>query len=133
MRTTETTCLSDELCLFKEEEEEDGQIVSLGVRDHLDLLNMLTVRVVVLEYSQLHKKERDAGIRAIPKRLPICVHIVKIMSMMRMLTYRETGDKTLMTQEAKERIMSAEHGRNDGQSTAWSERAQSAADRNYPK
>ena len=23
MRTTETTCLSDELCLFKEEEEED--------------------------------------------------------------------------------------------------------------
>ena len=27
MRTTETTCLSDELCLFKEEEEE---IVSLG-------------------------------------------------------------------------------------------------------
>ena len=127
MRTTETTCLSDELCLFKEEEEEDGQIVSLGVRD------LLTVRVAVLEYSQLHKKERDAGIRAIPKRLPICVHIVKIMSMMRMLTYRETGDKTLMTQEAKERIMSAEHGRNDGQSTAWSERAQSAADRNYPK
>ena len=66
MRTTETTCLSDDLCLFKEEEveeeEEDGQIVSLGdsrrerVRDPLDLLNMLTVRVAVLEYSQLHKK-----------------------------------------------------------------------------
>ena len=59
MRTTETTCLSDELCLCKQEE--DGQIVSLGdsrierVRDRLDLLNMLTVRVAVLEYSQLHK------------------------------------------------------------------------------
>ena len=59
MRTTETSCLSDELCLFKEEEEEeeeeDGQIVSLGdsrierVHDRLDLLNMLTVRVAVLE------------------------------------------------------------------------------------
>ena len=63
MRTTETTCLSGELCLFKEEEEEeDRQIVSLGdsrierVRDRLDLLNMLTVRVAVLEYSQLHEK-----------------------------------------------------------------------------
>ena len=64
MRTTETTCLSDKLCLFKEEEEEeeDGQIVSLDdsrierVRDRLDLLNMLTVRVAVLKYSQLHKK-----------------------------------------------------------------------------
>ena len=60
MRTTETTCLSDELCLFKEEEEEE--IVSLGdsrierVRDRLDLLDMLPVRVAVLEYSQLHKK-----------------------------------------------------------------------------
>ena len=70
-----------------EEEEEDGQIVSLGdssikrVRDHVAFLSMLTVRVVVLEYSQLHKKAenflvcefggfenvlRDAGIRAIP-------------------------------------------------------------------
>ena len=50
------------------------------VRDRLDLLNMLTVRVAVLEYSQLHKKAynfsvcefggfenvlRDAVIRAI--------------------------------------------------------------------
>ena len=49
VRTTETTCLSDELCLCKE----DGQIVNLGdfrierVRDRLDLFNMLTVRVVV--------------------------------------------------------------------------------------
>ena len=85
MRTTETTCLSDELYLFKEEEEEeeDGQIVSLGdsrierVRDRLDLLNMLTVRVAVLKYSQLHKKAynlvvcefgglRFVGIHAIP-------------------------------------------------------------------
>ena len=38
----------------KEEEEEDGQIVSLGikrVRDRIAFLSMLTVRVVVLEYS----------------------------------------------------------------------------------
>ena len=46
----------------EEEEEEVGQIVSLGdsrikrVRDHIAFLSMLTVRVVVLEYSQLHKK-----------------------------------------------------------------------------
>ena len=79
MRITETTCLSDELCLCKEEEEEeDGQIVSLGiecVRDRLDMLNMLIVRVAVLEYSQLHivcefggfeNVLSDAGIRAIP-------------------------------------------------------------------
>ena len=72
----ETTCLSDELCLCKEE---DRQIVSLGdsrlerVHDRLDMLNMLTVRVVVLEYCQLHMEFggfenvlRDAGIRAIP-------------------------------------------------------------------
>ena len=81
--------MNDELCFCKEEEEEEGrQIVSLGdsrierVRDCLDMLNMLTVRVAVLEYSQLHKKAynfpvvcefggfenvlRDAGIRAIP-------------------------------------------------------------------
>ena len=43
--------MSDELCLCKEDEEEDRQIVSLGdsrierVRDRLD---MLTVRVPVL-------------------------------------------------------------------------------------
>ena len=42
MRTTESTCLRDELCLCKEEEE-DGQIVSLGdsrierVRNRLDM------------------------------------------------------------------------------------------------
>ena len=42
--------------------EEVGQIVSLGdsrikrVRDRIAFLSMLTVRVVVLEYSQLHKK-----------------------------------------------------------------------------
>ena len=49
VRTTETTCLGEELCLCKGEEEgEDRQIVSLG---DLDMLNTLTVRVVVLEYS----------------------------------------------------------------------------------
>ena len=58
METTEAACVSDELCCFKEEEE-DGQIVSLDdsrterVRDRLSLL---TVRVVALEHSQLHKK-----------------------------------------------------------------------------
>ena len=52
--------MSDELCRLKEEEV--GQIVSLGdsrvkrVRDNIAILSMLTVRVVVLEYSQLHKK-----------------------------------------------------------------------------
>ena len=70
-----------------EVEEEDGQIVSLDdfciecVRDCLAFLSMLTVRVVVLEYSQLHKKAYNsvacefggfenvlcnAGVRTIP-------------------------------------------------------------------
>ena len=46
----------------EEEEEEVGQIVSLGdsrikrIRDRIAFLSMLTVRVVVLEYNQLHKK-----------------------------------------------------------------------------
>ena len=46
----------------EEEEEEVGQIVSLGdsrmkrVRHRIAFLSMLTVRVVVLEFSQLHKK-----------------------------------------------------------------------------
>ena len=31
------------------------------VRDFLDILNMLTVRVVVLEYNQLHKKACESG------------------------------------------------------------------------
>ena len=38
-----------------------------------------------------------------------------------------------MDQKAKSRIMSREYKGNDGRSTAWSERAQSAADRNYPQ
>ena len=58
---TEAACVSDELCRLKEEEVV-GQIVSLGdsrvkrVRDNIAILSMLTVRVVVVEYSQLHKK-----------------------------------------------------------------------------
>ena len=64
MDITEAACVSDELCRLNEEEEEEevGQIVSLGdsriklVPDHIAILNMLTVRVVVLEYSQLNKK-----------------------------------------------------------------------------
>ena len=57
---TEAACVCDELCRLKEEEEEE--IVSLGdsrvkrVRDNIAILSMLTVTVVVLEYSQLHKK-----------------------------------------------------------------------------
>ena len=60
MEIMEAACVSDELCRLKEEEV--GQIVSLGdlrikhVRDNIAILSMLTVRVVVLEYSQLHKK-----------------------------------------------------------------------------
>ena len=63
MKITETACVSDELCrLLKEEEEEDRQIVSLDdshikrVRDCIAFLSMLTVRVVLLKYNQLHKK-----------------------------------------------------------------------------
>ena len=48
VKTTETACVSDELCCFKEEEEEeDGQIVSLGdsrikrVCGRLAILSML--------------------------------------------------------------------------------------------
>ena len=65
MKITETACVSDELCRLlkeEEEEEEDRQIVSLDdsrikrVRDCIAFLSMLTVRVVLLEYNQLHKK-----------------------------------------------------------------------------
>ena len=64
VKITETACVNDELCrlLKEEEEEEDRQIVSLDdsrikcVRDCIAFLSMLTVRVVLLEYSQLHKK-----------------------------------------------------------------------------
>ena len=84
MKTTETACVSDELCCLLKEEE-DGQIVSLDdsrmecVRGHLVILSMLTIRVVLEYYSLLHKKAynlvvcefggfelRDAGIRGIP-------------------------------------------------------------------
>ena len=44
---------------FVKEEEEDGQIDDSRikrVRDCIAFLSMLTVRVVVLEFSQLHKK-----------------------------------------------------------------------------
>ena len=66
MKITETACVNDELCRLlkeeEEEEEEDRQTVSLDdsrikcVRDCIAFLSMLTVRVVLLEYSQLHKK-----------------------------------------------------------------------------
>ena len=62
MKITETACVSDELCRLLKEEEEDRQIVSLDdsrikrVRDCIAFLSMLTVRVVVQEYNQLHKK-----------------------------------------------------------------------------
>ena len=59
MKTTETVCVSDELCRFKEEEEEEGegQIVSSGdsrikcVLDRLATLSIPTVRVEALEYG----------------------------------------------------------------------------------
>ena len=65
MKITETACVNDELCRLlkeEEEEEEDRQIVSLDdsrikrVQDCIAFLSMLTVRVVLLEYNQLHKK-----------------------------------------------------------------------------
>ena len=66
MKITETACVNDELCRLlkeeEEEEEEDRKIVSLDdsrikrVRDCIAFLSMLTVRVVLLEYNQLHKK-----------------------------------------------------------------------------
>ena len=59
VKTTGAACVSEELCrLLKEEEEEVGQIVSLGdsriqrVRVRLAILSTLTVRVVDLEYKK---------------------------------------------------------------------------------
>ena len=55
----------------EEEDEEDGQILSLGdfhiehVRDRIAIISMLTVRVVVLEYSQLHKKAYNVSLEAL--------------------------------------------------------------------
>ena len=54
MKTMETTCVSDELCHLKEEEEGERQIVSSGdsrVLDRLATLSIPTVRVEALEYS----------------------------------------------------------------------------------
>ena len=47
----------------EEEEEEVGQIVSLGdsrIKCVRAILSMLTVRVVALEYGQLHKRLRTS-------------------------------------------------------------------------
>ena len=46
------------------------------VRDRLASLNLLTVRVVVLEYSQLHKKPYNlvcTYIRSMPEWLVVCM------------------------------------------------------------
>ena len=54
VKTTETSCVSDELCRFKEEEEGEGQIVNSGVsriKHVVDRLSIPTVRVEALEYS----------------------------------------------------------------------------------
>ena len=58
MKTTETACVTDELCRLKEEEEEgERQIVSSGdsrtkrILDHLATLSIPTVRVEALKYS----------------------------------------------------------------------------------
>ena len=61
VKTTETVCVSG-TSYAEEEEEEDGQIVNLDnsyierVHGSLAILSMLTVRAVVLEYSQVYKK-----------------------------------------------------------------------------
>ena len=52
MKIMETTCLSDELCLFNEEE--NRQITGLHVKrvlDRLATLSIPTIRVEALEYS----------------------------------------------------------------------------------
>ena len=89
VKITETARVCEELCRLLKPEEEDGQIVSLGIERVRR--RMLTVRVVVLQYSQLHKKTynlvvcefggfenvlRDVGIRAIYQRYDIaeCVY-----------------------------------------------------------
>ena len=62
MKTTETACLSDELCRLKEEEEEEeeeeeGEFRRSRIKrvlDRLTTLSIPTVRVEALKYSQLH-------------------------------------------------------------------------------
>ena len=57
VKTTETACVTDELCRLKEEEEGERQIVSSGdsrtkrILDHLATLSIPTVRVEALKYS----------------------------------------------------------------------------------
>ena len=58
VKTTETACVSNELCRFKEEKEEgERQIMSSGdsrikrMLDRVATLSILTVRVEALEYS----------------------------------------------------------------------------------
>ena len=57
MKITETACVNDVLCRFKEEEEVEegeGQIVSSGdsrIKRVLATLSIPTVRVEALEYS----------------------------------------------------------------------------------
>ena len=55
MKTTETACVSDELCRFKEEEEEgEGHTDDSRIKrvvDRLVTLSIPTVRVEALEYS----------------------------------------------------------------------------------
>ena len=52
MKTTETACVSNELCRFKEEEEGERQIVSSGdlrIKRVLDRIAIPTVRVEALK------------------------------------------------------------------------------------
>ena len=55
MKITVTTCVSDKLCRLKEEVGQIGDSRIKRVWDRIASLSMLTVRVVVLEYSQLHR------------------------------------------------------------------------------
>ena len=89
VKTMETACVSDELCyLLKKKKKKLKKIDKINddsciecVRSHFAILSMLTVtvRVVVLEYSQLHCEFggfenvlHDVGVRSIPTyRLPM--------------------------------------------------------------
>ena len=53
VKITETACVSDELCRLRRRRSTNRECIK-RVRDNIAFLSMLTVRVVVLEYNQLH-------------------------------------------------------------------------------
>ena len=56
MKITEAACVCDELAMPFIRRRSLGDLRIKRVRDRIAFLSMLTVRVVVLEYNQLHKK-----------------------------------------------------------------------------